>query len=334
MVSQDEVIQLINIKGPIVPVQISKEIKQNILMTSAILSQLTSTKKLKISHLKIGGSPLYYLPGQEKRLQSFVKHLDEKDQRTVTLLREKNILQDEKQEPLIRVSLRNIKDFAVPLTVNAGETKQLFWKWYLLSNEEAEPIIKRSLGMIEKKEDAQQVPQVKQKTASEGKDEKIEQKQLKQEETNQNVDRREESTQKQEVNQEQNKVPEKQNRIHDEKKEISVKNQKENPDDDFLNKIRNYFEENNVIVKSTKKIKKTEFEFEIKIETALGKLPYYCKAKDKKRISDGDLSETFVKGQYKKLPAIFLTGGELTKKAKSMLESELKGLTFTQLKWD
>ena len=73
---RDRIIDLIRIKGPVIPAQISKEISTNIIIASAYLSELVDHKKLRLSKLKIGGgSPLYFLPGQEARLQDFSKHL-------------------------------------------------------------------------------------------------------------------------------------------------------------------------------------------------------------------------------------------------------------------
>ena len=61
------ILEIISRKGPVIPVQVSKEINDNVLMASARLSELLSSKKVKISSLKVGGSPLYYLPGQEEK---------------------------------------------------------------------------------------------------------------------------------------------------------------------------------------------------------------------------------------------------------------------------
>jgi len=71
MITKDQVLQLIRMKGPVIPANISKEINQNLLVSSAILAELSSKKDVKVSNLKIGGSPLYYLDGQESRLQEF-----------------------------------------------------------------------------------------------------------------------------------------------------------------------------------------------------------------------------------------------------------------------
>ncbi len=78
-----------------------------------MLSELSSKKSLKISALKVGGSPLYYVPGHEEKLLQFIQNLNEKDRRTLELLKDSQVLRDAEQDPLTRVSLRQIKDFAV-----------------------------------------------------------------------------------------------------------------------------------------------------------------------------------------------------------------------------
>jgi len=70
--------------------------------------------------------------------------------------------------------------------------------------------------------------------------------------------------------------------------------------------------------------KDKEYDFTIRLPTPAGELTYYCKAKAKKRVSEGDLSAAVLKAQSRRLPALFLTDGELTKKAEKFLNDELK----------
>jgi len=70
--------------------------------------------------------------------------------------------------------------------------------------------------------------------------------------------------------------------------------------------------------------KNKEYDFIIKIPSPAGELTYYCKSKQKKRISEGDLSSAILKAQSKHLPALFLSDGDLTKKAEKSLNEELK----------
>src|SRR3989338_11307235 len=76
----DRVKQLVRLRGPLIPSQISKEIGTNILMASAILSELASKNDVKISSVKVGGTPLYYVPGQEAKLQNYLASMPQKEQ--------------------------------------------------------------------------------------------------------------------------------------------------------------------------------------------------------------------------------------------------------------
>ena len=101
---------------------------------------------------------------------------------------------------------------------------------------------------------------------------------------------------------------------------------------EFFNKVKAFFEKNNIAVEDFSVVKKnTEFDFVITVPSAIGNIRYYCKAKNKKRCSDSDISSAYAQGQLKKLPALFLTAGDLTKKAKEMLEKEFKSVTFRKI---
>ncbi|MBI2655532.1 hypothetical protein HYX06_03865, partial [Candidatus Woesearchaeota archaeon] len=51
---REKIVDIVKSKGPVLPVQISKEIGTNILMASAHLAELTASKRLKISNVKVG----------------------------------------------------------------------------------------------------------------------------------------------------------------------------------------------------------------------------------------------------------------------------------------
>ena len=128
--------------GPILPVQISKAIGTNILMASAILAELVSSKKVKLTHQNIGSSPLYYIEGQEFKLEELLlSKIDGKRKEAAQLLKEKKVLQESELEPSIRVAMKEIKDFAIPLSVTFNNQKYIFWKWHLTNNEEVRLII-------------------------------------------------------------------------------------------------------------------------------------------------------------------------------------------------
>lgn len=365
MDNRDKILQMVRMRGPLLPAQINKEVKTNVLFASAMLAELVSTGNLVVSHLKIGGSPLYYNRGQEARLESFLNHLNEKDQITCRRLKAERIFYDREQDLLTRVSVRNIKDFAKPLEVEAGDQKFLFWKWYLLPQQEAEQLIKEKLILMQVlPQEEVQAPQVQSppspvqvvETPSQPVSEVQAQPQqpLAQPSTQQTADREQlmqdlerskraifERLQQKPVV----KKPEsKQTVLKEKDKEKSAEEPEvEKPeqlninaakldDDEFLKQIKKYFSKNNIAILNLKLIRKnSEFDFEIVIPSAVGNLLYYCKAKNKKRCNDGDLSSAYIRAQSTKLPILFLTTGEITKNASLLLKSEFKNMTIQQL---
>lgn len=292
METRDKILEVIKLKGPVLPVQISKEIGTNILMASAHLAELTASNRLKISTIKVGGSPLYYLPGQEAMLQKFIGDMNDKEKKAFDLLQQNKILRDAEQEPVIRVALREIKDFAIPLNVNYNNNREVFWKWHLTRNEEAEQLIKLKLGVIEKPVE---------KIQQEIREQKIEEKPAQQ--------------------------------IQKSIKEKTIRKYKpRTKEDNFLNSIIKFFEKNKINVTNTETIKKnSEIDFVVEIPSAVGNLQYYCKAKNKKRTTDSDLSSAYMKGQLRKLPVLVISTGDLSAKAQVMLANELSNITFKKI---
>ena len=136
------ILRLISEKGPVIPAQVYKEIGENVLMASALLSEMASEKSIKISSIKIGGSPLYYFEGQEHLLEKYIEKLHEKEQKSIELLKQKKVLMDRLLDPVVRVSLRQLKDFAKAFEVKIGENKEVFWKWHSFPSNELEPKVK------------------------------------------------------------------------------------------------------------------------------------------------------------------------------------------------
>ena len=298
--TKQKIIELIKTKGPVIPAQVAKEINSDILMSSAHLSELSSESKVKISNIKIGGTPLYYLPGQEASLQNFSSNLHEKARKAFELLKEKKILRDTKSDPVMRVALREIKDFAIPLQVTYQDNKEIFWKWHMLGKEEAESLIKSALT---KKDVLKKEKEIKPETEKEPSKKIIEEK-------------------KPEIKKETiKKEPLKQKEI--------------NRTDDtshFLEEIHSYLNDNKVTIKNKEIIRKnSEIDFILEVPSTIGALEYYCKAKNKKRVNDSDLSSAYAQGQLKKLPVLFLTKGELTKKAKEISEKEFRQIKIKKI---
>jgi hypothetical protein len=122
---KQKIISFLKIAGPSLPVRIAKTIEMDPVFASAILSELLGTKQIKMSHMKVGSSPLYLIPGQEQKLEDHTENLKSIEQEALQKLKENKTLTDENEEPSIRVALRNIKDFAIPFK----SQDKIMWKY-------------------------------------------------------------------------------------------------------------------------------------------------------------------------------------------------------------
>ncbi len=359
----DKVLQLVRQAGPVVPSQISKEIGTDILLASAVLSDLVSQNKLKISSVKFGGSPLYYFEDQEEQLQKYIGRLQEKEQKAVYLLMESKVLRDSSLDVVSRYALRQAKDFAKPLEVTANGSKEIFWKWYLLPTKEAEPYIKKELMKPKedvreearkeavreiKKEDLirplselipkQQVIPPIQATARKEPEIRQQSTKLVAEIKPQVVKKPSEVKQPQDMSKlsvaKQLPVKKAEKIVQPAQKAVKkqvIKPEKPKSTDNFLDRINDFFRKNNIEVVEQMARKKAEAEFIIKVPSAVGHLQYFCKAKDKKSCNEADLSEAYVQGQLRKLPVLFIATSEPTKQAQLLLGNDQINISFRKV---
>lgn len=273
----------VKVNGPIIPVQIAKFLESDILIASAVLSDLVSQKKVFVTSVKYGGTPFYYAAGQESKLVDLSSNLKGKQREIYDLIRKKRILRDKFIEPWQRVAVREIKDFAKMLRVIYGDKEEIFWRWYSLSDEEAKGLIKNILA--EKKELLKREIPV----------EKVVEKP---------------------------KAPvEVQKALKEEVKKKVVK-----PVGEFYNSIISYFNEKSINVLDEKIVRKNkEFDFITEVPSPVGSLKFYIKAKDKKKINDGDLSVAYSEGKSQNMNVLFISCGELTKKAKELIDKKFSG---------
>ncbi len=311
-------------RGPSIPKDVSKEFKIDTTFAGAYLSELVSNKKILVSNTKIGGSPVYYAPEHKEKLQDLYTYLNEKDKKTYDLLKQSKILRDKEQTPLVRASLRLIKDFAIPLQVNVQPAPELFWKWYLVTKEDAELIIKAQLEIKKQEPAKEELKNEIEKPAEQN--------------PSQLIPVKEKEPAK--ANEEKKAEP-----IYERKKDaiggqtevkicLTEKKQKKTPepDNEFLAIVTKYFMSNKIEVIQSEIVKKTELDYTVRIPSVVGMLEYYCKARKKKKFNEGDLSSAFVTGQAKKLPILFLATGDPTKRANEMLSKEFKNhLVFKKI---
>lgn len=334
LISREEVLKVLKENGPCLPRVVVKTLgKSDTMMVGAVLSELISAKLVKVTNTKIGTSPVYFLPGQESRLTELSSYINQKDKRAYDLLLEKKVIRDNQQEPLMRVSLRTIKDFSVPIEIKINGNKETFWKWYMLSNEEAIEIIRGMFGQKPKQTQKQEpLPILETKPQEEvilttPKTDGLS-------ELPNIPTKKEVIAPKQEIklesNIEQNK-PKHKIEPQEELNKFSAQNQSELESTEFLIQIRQFFFQNNITIEKEIQIKKnSEYDFLIKIPSAFGKINFFCKAKSKKKNNEQDVAAAYLAADEYRLPTIFLATGEFTKKAINELE-KFKQITIKQI---
>jgi len=318
MIKKDSILKALEAKGPMIPVHLKREVAaSDTIILGAILSELASEGKVKISNTKIGGSPAYYVPGTEARLVTLIKYLNEKDRRTVELLEQKKVLKDSEQTPLVRVSLRNIKDFAKPLEVNLRGGKELYWKWFTIPAQEAEELIMKSEKLVKapelKKEDDITIKPVPVEKVVAEESPTVPAAAIQKEKRQKAAPEEKKELKKAEADEIQKQLP----------KRVVILGDEKNA---FLKQVKEFFEKNEIVLLELRYVKKSEAEMIVNVPSRIGNQEYYCKAKSKKKVNDGDLSSAYIQGQATKLPVLFLITGELNKKAKEMLTKEFKGM--------
>ena len=127
--TKKKIVSILENRGPSLPSHISQETGFDMLFASVFLSELLSEKKIRITHMKVGSSPIYFVSGHESRLEDFSQYLKSREKDAFELLKNEKFLSDNLQEPSIRVALRSIKDFAIPFSRD-GET---YWRYFMVS---------------------------------------------------------------------------------------------------------------------------------------------------------------------------------------------------------
>jgi hypothetical protein len=243
--------------------------------------------------MKVGGSPLYYLPENVEMLENFYNYLGAKEKEAFLILKEKHALQDSELHPAIRVALRNLKDFAYPITIKINDSDVLFWRYFKINENEAKEKIR---GILQEKKFSfyQPTPQKKEQTQ-----------------------------QAPEIIEERRKEVEIKPKIEEQEKPIiKIREKKEKIREEFIfiKDIRDKLHEANIEVIEEKLTGKKELEAVIRTDSGVGKIMFYCVVKDKKTISDTDLAVYLQKAQGNRLPLLFLCDGKITPKAEKYLQ--------------
>ena len=308
---KERIMRFMEERGPGLPVQIAKAVSLNTIFTSAFLSEIASDGVIKISSMKVGGSPLYYIESKKQMLENFIQHLNQKEIEAVKLLKEKSFLVDNEQHPAIRVALRGLKDFAFPMNVSG----RLIWRYFLINENDfskteikiKEPEVKQELKIeiVQEKEIPQEITRLEQEAKPINPDLDKIKKEL--EERKEEIEKL-----KQEILvKSQENIP-KDKKIKEKKSVKPIKAK----DESFLNEVREK------LIRKNHEILNIE-EFDKKyalIRTKQGEKEILLAAFDKKRIEEVDLIRVYKKAVLLNLPYSILFKGEIAKKSRETIE--------------
>lgn len=316
----DKVLDFVKRRGYVLTRDVVNEFKVSSVIAGAMLSQLVSRGLLAVSHLKVGSGPVYYIPSQKSKLETFSTYLKGIEKEAFELLKQHKLLKDSDLPPALRVALSNIKDFAVLIEViNPKGESERYWKFYNVTNDDVKRILSERFNE-QNKEQKTQPAQPNQQHLEKPLENKTEES-------------------KAATSAEKTGKPEKQ---PNEDKQITLEEPEEKPNQEtklfeekpkgFIAKVVNFFNQNNIKILNSNIIKKDkEAEFTVLYESPLGNTSYYVYCIDKKRISDKDISPAYLEALNKRLPLVFITSGDLTKKAKEQISTKFKGSVIKKL---
>lgn len=291
--TKEKIIELIKAKGPVLPVQVAKETGLSILFASAFLSDLFSERELKMSYLRVGSSPLYFIPGQEPQLENFSTYLKGKEKEAFLFLKEKKILKDSEQHPAIRVALREIKDYAVSFL----KDEEIYWRYFLFLEEQVSEYF------------SQEPTQNLEENSPSEKKEEIIPEEIAPKEVVQEI--------KEEVK------PEKKKPIKKDKKTSVKKSSKpDKKNENFFNKIKESLAKEGIEIMDIKDFKNDEASILVN-NKGKEELRFFF---NKKKISEKEILSCFKKAQMNKLSYSISFFGEPSKKLEELI-SAMKGLS-------
>ncbi len=293
---KEKILLILNRNGPSLPVEVSSQAEISTLFASAFLSELISEKRVVLSRMKVGNSPLYLLPGQEEQIEKFAHHLKSKEKEAFELLKNRKFLKDLEQEPALRIALREIRDFAIPFKKN----DEIIWRYFKIPEEEYSQNSKPKQQIVEHKKEEEKDSNLSENLHKEEiKNEKIKGIEEKSEKKLDIFDKRLEKKEKPK------KTP---------VKRISKKS---NTNEKFFNIVKEYLSSKSIDILTIEGFTKNELWLKIN-DSGKERLLY---AFDKKRITEADIIKASKKASEVNLDYMLLSKGEPLKKTTNLIEA-------------
>jgi len=297
---KEKIISFIETKGPSLPIQVAKETGMSILFSSAFLSELYNEKRLGMSNLRVGSSPLYFIPGQEPQLERFATYLKNKEKEAFQMLKEYKFLEDSKLHPAIRVALREIKDYAIPFK----KDEEIFWKFFTISDDEIRSMIEKP-AEVEVIEIIQEENRIKETAIINEKVLDIF-----------DVEKKPDSEQVQ-VSSVKNVERKKKEPVKKIKKETKIKKPNKKKDENFFNKIKEFLAEQKIEIMDIINFKNDEAKIRIKKNNSEELLFAF----NKKKITEKEILKANKEASEEKMKYSILSLGETTKKLNDFIDA-------------
>ncbi len=362
MINVDEIkkniIKHIQENGPSLPIKVAKAIKMEPVFASAILSELISNHKLKMSKMKVGASQLYLIEGQDEKLESFAEeYFKGVEKQAYMSLKQEKYLIDEDQEPAIRVALRGIKDFATPFRYQ----EKIMWRYNFTPKEEILNLLseksenkKQEIPKKEESKESQLSQEPKHSTDSKSSpastykesllkkvleptsESQYKLSQEKQPDLTLSSIPEPQFKKSQELSKDTNNSGDKEKSNRIESKTLFVKPSFESPFNKpkervnsldntkettpFANEVKSFLEKKHINLVEEIEESRNEFIGIIQINSDLGKIKYLLIARNKKTINDQDIIVAHQKSSEHKMPCYLLHKGKVAKKSIIILE--------------
>ncbi|HTY43987.1 MAG TPA: hypothetical protein VMC80_01990 [Patescibacteria group bacterium] len=299
---REKIINFLKTNGPSLPVHISRETGLSILFSSAFLSELLAEKEVKMSDLRVGSSPVYFLPGQEPFLEKFAQHLKSKEKEAFLILKEKKFLKDSELSPAIRVAMRGIKDFALPIQGSEG----VVWKYFTAKDEEFKEEPKIEIKIEEEPKETE---------IGEDGEEEIEEDEEEVEEGEE-----QEETDDEEMEEEDSEPIEVEDKDALQKKETKKPKRKKiskKKNDKFFDKVKEFISKQSLDILDIESFDANQLALKVKDEEK----EFLIIAFNKKRLTENDVLGAYKKAYEKGLKYWILLFGEPVKKLENLINA-------------
>ena len=291
---KERIVSVIESRGPLLPAQVAKETGLSILFSSAFLSELYNDKRIKMSHLRVGSSPVYFISGQEPQLERFSNYLKNKEKEAFVMLKENKFLEDSKLHPAIRVAIREIKDFAIPFK----KDEEIFWKFFIISDDEIRKIIENSEPEETKEEKIENPVKEKEEIIPEKEKPKSEEKSL-------------------DIFDKPKEIPKKKETVKKTKKTTTTKKTSKKKDENFFNKIKEFLASQGIEILDIIDFKNDEAKIKIKKDSQEELLFVF----NKKKITDTEILKVGKESSNMNMKSRILFFGEPSKKLNDFIQA-------------